>query len=82
MAQFGMCEASRRKRRLGGSVPSPIAQVPSNFIKNKIGVWHRLVVRLVRDQEAAGSNPVTPTNVKITKNSPFFNKMRAGFLKN
>ena len=26
-----------------------------------LGVWHRLVVRLVRDQEAAGSNPVTPT---------------------
>ena len=27
----------------------------------KNGVWHSLVVRLVRDQEAAGSNPVTPT---------------------
>ncbi len=26
-----------------------------------IGVWHSLVVRLVRDQEAVGSNPVTPT---------------------
>ena len=26
-----------------------------------IGVWHSLVVRLVRDQEAAGSSPVTPT---------------------
>ncbi len=25
------------------------------------GVWHSLVVRLVRDQEAAGSSPVTPT---------------------
>ena len=24
-------------------------------------MWHSLVVRLVRDQEAAGSNPVTPT---------------------
>ena len=24
------------------------------------GVWHSLVVRLVRDQEAAGSSPVTP----------------------
>ena len=25
------------------------------------GVWHSLVVRLVRDQEVVGSNPVTPT---------------------
>ena len=25
------------------------------------GVWHSLVVRMVRDHEAAGSNPVTPT---------------------
>ena len=30
----------------------------------KIGVWHSLVVRLVRDQEAVGSNPVTPTKKK------------------
>ena len=29
--------------------------------KLNIGVWHSLVVRLVRDQEVAGSNPVTPT---------------------
>ena len=26
-----------------------------------IGVWRSLVSRLVRDQEAAGSNPATPT---------------------
>ena len=26
-----------------------------------IGVWHSLVVCLVRDQEAAGSSPATPT---------------------
>ncbi len=31
------------------------------FINLIIGVWHSLVVRLVRDQEAVGSNPVTPT---------------------
>ena len=30
-----------------------------------IGVWHSLVVRLVRDQEAAGSNPVTPTKIAV-----------------
>ena len=29
-----------------------------------IGVWHSLVVRLVRDQEVVGSNPVTPTKSK------------------
>ena len=75
MAQFGMCEASRLKRRLGGSVPSPIAQVQFNSKKNQSGVWHSLVVRLVRDQEAAGSNPVTPTNEKITKDQSFFNKI-------
>ena len=27
-----------------------------------IGVWRSLVARVVRDDEAAGSNPVTPTN--------------------
>jgi hypothetical protein len=27
------------------------------------GVWRSLVARFVRDEEAAGSNPVTPTNV-------------------
>ena len=33
----------------------------SNEIQFTNEVWHSLVVRLVRDQEAAGSNPVTPT---------------------
>ncbi len=28
---------------------------------SSVGVWLSLVERLVRDQEAAGSNPVTPT---------------------
>jgi hypothetical protein len=27
------------------------------------GVWRSLVACFVRDEEAAGSNPVTPTNV-------------------
>lgn len=27
------------------------------------GVWLSLVERLVRDQEVAGSNPVTPTTI-------------------
>ena len=29
--------------------------------RKNIGVWHSLVVRLVRDQEVASSNLVTPT---------------------
>ena len=29
--------------------------------KSHFGVWRSLVSRLVRDQEAMGSNPVTPT---------------------
>ena len=38
-----------------------------------IGVWLSLVERLVRDQEAAGSNPVTPTTkVKATTVALFF----------
>ena len=31
-------------------------------MQQRNGVWHSLVVRLVRDQEAAGSSPVTPTS--------------------
>ena len=26
-----------------------------------VGMWHSLVARIVRDDEAAGSNPVIPT---------------------
>jgi hypothetical protein len=32
-----------------------------------IGLWRSLVARLVRDEEAAGSNPVSPTNVNKKK---------------
>ena len=64
---------------LGGSVPSPIAQGSKERNNNYFGVWHSLVVRLVRDQEAAGSNPVTPTNMYIAK-SVLFNKIGADFL--
>ena len=31
-----------------------------------IGVWRSLVSRLVRDQEASGSNPDTPTKTRKT----------------
>ena len=30
-------------------------------IAQTFGVWRSLVARLVRDEEVAGSNPVTPT---------------------
>ena len=29
-----------------------------------LGVWRSLVARFVRDEEVAGSNPVTPTMVR------------------
>ena len=33
-----------------------------------IGVWRSLVSRLVRVQEASGSNPDTPTKIPVTTN--------------
>ena len=33
-----------------------------------IGVWRSLVSRLVRVQEAPGSNPGTPTKIPVTTN--------------
>jgi hypothetical protein len=39
------------------------------FPKVCTGVWLSLVERLVWDQEAAGSNPVTPTQVTPKQNS-------------
>jgi hypothetical protein len=33
-----------------------------------IGVWRSLVARVVRDDEVAGSNPVTPTFVMFHDN--------------
>ena len=44
-------------------------------------MWHSLVVRLVRDQEAAGSNPVTPTIQNLVK-SVLFNRIGADFFEN
>ena len=31
------------------------------IVATVVGMWHSLVARLVRDEEAAGSNPVIPT---------------------
>ena len=37
----------------------------SHYNKQAIGVWRSLVSRLVRVQEAAGSNPATPTMASV-----------------
>ncbi len=35
-----------------------------------VGMWHSLVARIVRDDEAAGSNPVIPTIYLTHKDQP------------
>ena len=58
-------------RDKGGSVRVSLA-----LYNVAIGVWLSLVERLVRDQEAAGSNPVTPTTkAKATTVALFFCKV-------
>ena len=42
------------------------------YNNRRCGVLHSLVVRLVRDQEAAGSSPVTPTSKKGIPWDAFF----------
>lgn len=37
----------------------------SRYNNQAFGVWRSLVSRLVRDQEAAGSSPATPTIFRI-----------------
>ena len=56
---------------LWGSIPKvcPLPSVDESFIfppTLKVGVWLSLVERFVRDEEVAGSNPVTPTMIKIS----------------
>ena len=36
-----------------------------------VGMWHSLVARIVRDDEAAGSNPVIPTIHRQRKSKHF-----------
>ena len=60
VAQLG--ERSVRIREVEGSNP---------FGSTNIGVWRSLVSRLVRDQEAMGSSPVTPTRKCIHKVKPY-----------
>ena len=35
-----------------------------------VGMWHSLVARIVRDDEAAGSNPVIPTILQENEDQP------------
>ena len=43
------------------------------FETEYFGVWHSLVVRMVRDHEVAGSNPVTPTKPDYFEPAKFNN---------
>ena len=43
------------------------------------GVWRSLVSRLVRVQEARGSNPLTPTKIKGAANAAPFILVEGGF---
>jgi hypothetical protein len=45
----------------GGDSPDTLG-CPLDFQPGR-GVWRSLVARFVRDEEAAGSNPVTPTKI-------------------
>ncbi len=44
-----------------------------SIILDVVGMWHSLVARIVRDDEAAGSNPVIPTIIWSMKRRSFEN---------
>ena len=41
------------------------------IISSVVGMWHSLVARFVRDEEAAGSNPVIPTRYDFKRHSHY-----------
>ena len=51
--------AARSDRALTG--PAPVCWPVALSVLARSGVWRSLVARFVRDEEAAGSNPATPT---------------------
>ena len=55
-----------RPRRLTSAVSAPTgsARPSASVVDRHLGVWRSLVARVVRDDEAAGSNPVTPTPLR------------------
>jgi hypothetical protein len=44
-----------------GGYPSCATESVSYYCSAHLGVWRSLVARFVRDEEAVGSNPATPT---------------------
>ena len=44
-----------------------------SILLHVVGMWHSLVARIVRDDEAAGSNPVIPTIIWSMKRRSFEN---------
>ena len=42
-----------------------------NTLAEENGVWRSLVSRMVRDHEAAGSSPATPTNLEVLESIEF-----------
>ena len=50
-------------RPIGSAAADSVARRRS-VAHRGLGLWRSLVARLVRDEEAAGSNPVSPTNVQ------------------
>ena len=48
-----------------GSNPSSAANGPDSFGAVFFEVWRSLVARFVRDEEVAGSNPVTSTSMSV-----------------
>ena len=56
-------------------VPQPLA--PNTFRGCFIEVWRSLVARFVRDEEVAGSNPVTSTTTQALKSVDSISLLRA-----
>ena len=57
------------KFMLGGQLIRNQQVTSSSLVvgSNSGGVWRSLVARFVRDEEVAGSNPVTPTKSSVRK---------------
>ena len=59
-------DGSRRARAGAFSIPSAKANwMASAAVGHAIGAWESLGIRLVWDQEIAGSNPAAPTKIQI-----------------
>ncbi len=60
-----------------GSNPSSAANGPDSFGAVFFEVWRSLVARFVRDEEVAGSNPVTSTTTQALKSVDSISLLRA-----